>query len=72
MIYKYLLQYIKKCHPHAKDNQIIDLMLKSQTDVVFDIQKYHDEAPHGWKIRPRRLPLMVRSISYINYCNLNL
>ena len=66
------MQYIKKCHPNAEENQSIDLTLKSQTDIKFDVQKYHDETPNGWEIRPRRLPLTVRNLSYINYCYLNL
>ena len=66
------MQYINKHHPYAEENQSIDLILKSQNDIEFDIQKYDDEIPHGWEIVPRRLPLNVSNISYVNYCNLNL
>ena len=58
------MQYIKKHHPHAVELQAVSLMLKSQTDVEFDIQKHHHEIPHGWEIKPRRLPLLVRNILY--------
>ena len=51
-------------HPHAVECQSIELILKLQTDVEFDIQKYRHQIPHGWKIIPRCLPLKVRNISY--------
>ena len=55
-----LLQYIKRCHPHAEEAQKIGLVLKSQNDIEFDIQKYHHEIPQGWVILPRMQPLMVK------------
>ena len=50
MIYMYnftACSILKKHHPHAEEYQSIDLILKSQTDVEFDIQKYHHQIPHG-------------------------
>ena len=58
-----LLQYIKKHHPHFVEHQYVDLMLKSQKNVEFDVQKYRHEIPHGWKIIPRMKPMIVRNIS---------
>ena len=46
-----------------EEDQSVDIILKSQSDVEFDIQKYHLETPCGWEIKPRRRPLKVRNIS---------
>ena len=54
------LQYVKRCHPRAEEAQKIGLVLKSQNDIKFDIQKYHDKIPQGWVILPRMEPLMVK------------
>ena len=46
--------------------QIVDIILKSLSDIEFDVQKYRNEIPHGWEIEPRRLPLKVPHTTY-NY-----
>lgn len=60
MLY-YLLQYIKRCHPCAKEDQRIELLLKSQSDVQFDVERYLTETPPGWNIHPKSKPLEVRN-----------
>ena len=60
--YLLLFQYVRRKHPHAEDALKVDVMLKSQCDVEFDIQKYQDVTPQGWEIVPRVEPLKVINI----------
>ena len=60
------MQYIKKNNLQLEEDQIIDIILKSQSDVEFDIQRYQDKIPCGWEIKPRRNPLKVKKTFFIN------
>ena len=42
---------------------MIDFLLQLQSDVEFDVRRYHNETPRGWKIHPKTQPLKVRNSS---------